>query len=143
MRIAFQRRPHSLWEKLICWWTGGPYYHCAMWFSDGILFESLSGTGVRMAVVNELDPKIWTTIIIPTTLEQESQIQSWAAGELGCKYDWLGIIMAQVFHIPRASRNKWFCSEFTVEALHQIGILKGRKPCTVSPNKLFKLLQKV
>jgi uncharacterized protein YycO len=142
MKLIFQRRPHSLFERAICWWTGGPYFHVAMVFHDNILIESLAGFGVRMAVVENIDPARWTTVEVPTTVEEEAIIQKWAVSEVGCKYDWLGIFMAQFLGIPRASRNKWFCSELVMDALHQIGRWLPYKPCTVSPNKLYKLVTK-
>ena len=142
MKIIFHKRPHNPWEKAICWWTGGPYFHCAMVFSDNILIESLPGKGVHMAIVENIDPAVWDTVEVRMTPEEEAAIQKWAAAEVGCAYDWLGIFMAQFLGIPRASRNKWFCSELIVDALHQVGRWLPYKPCTVSPNKLYKLVTK-
>ena len=108
MKIIFHKRPHNPWEKAICWWTGGPYFHCAMVFSDNILIESLPGKGVHMAIVENIDPAVWDTVEVRMTPEEEAAIQKWAAAEVGCAYDWLGIFMAQFLGIPRASQAGFF-----------------------------------
>ena len=142
MKILFQKKPDTIFGKLICWWTRGPYYHCSVLFSDNILVEATQGFGVRMFIFEYYDPDHWDAIDIPMTKEEESEIQTWAIKEIGCKYDWAGLIWSQIFRIPREHPDKWFCSEFAVAALQQVARLSGIKPCSVSPNGLARLLKK-
>lgn len=139
--IAFQKRPATLWCKLICWWTKGPYFHTATWFDDKTFVEAI-GTGVHRIKVSGLDPEHWDTIKIPITQEQFIKLNKWIDTELGCGYDWIGMICSQGLGWHFRSENKWYCSEFTIAMLQQIGMLVGKDPCEIDPNELFKLLKK-
>lgn len=141
MKIFFQKKPDALYERLICWWTRGPYYHCSLVFGDNIMIEAAPLHGVRMVIQGSYDPDFWDVFEIPMSASEEEKIKAWAVKEVGCKYDWSGLFWAQILHIPRSHPDKWFCSEFCVEALQQIGKLSGIKPCTISPNDLAKLLK--
>lgn len=142
MKILFAKKPNSLYERLVCWWTHGPYYHCSMVFSDSVMFEALPSFGVRMVVLESYDPALWDAVEIPMSPIEEAEVEQWAAKEVGCKYDWAGLIWSQILHIPRSHPDKWFCSEFIVDALQQIARFPGVKPCTVSPNSLARMLKR-
>jgi uncharacterized protein YycO len=142
MKILFQKNPRTFYEKLICWWTRGPYFHCAILFTDTILFEAAPGIGVHMAIINYIDTNVWDFIDIPMSQEEEAEMQAWAVKELGCKYDWMSLIWSQILHIPREHPDKWFCSEFAVADLQVTKRLPSIKPCKENPNSLAKLLKK-
>jgi hypothetical protein len=141
MRLMFQKRPQKLWGRLICWWTGGPYFHVGIAFADNLYFEAIAGAGVRVGVVESFDPKHWDAVEVPLTDADTMAMQHWLASELGCGYDWLGLWLAQVLGINRESRTKWFCSELAVAALQKVGKFYGVRPCAISPNALAKMVK--
>lgn len=148
MQLAFKKRPRTPWNILICLWTGGPYYHVAAVFKNpnercmDTVYESTPTTGTHCIIVSYHDPREWDLVDIPMSKEDEEKIQTFFSGELGTAYDWLGLVMLQVFHINRESKDKWICSELVVAGFQWIGRMLGRRACSVSPNKLYKLIKK-
>jgi uncharacterized protein YycO len=143
MQLIFQKRPHNIFERLICLWTGGPYFHVGMLFEHGNVIEANDQQGVtQFALGRLLDPDRWTTVDIPLTDAQLEEVKSFLLGEMGSGYDWFGLWMAQVLGISRENKTKWFCSELAVATLKKIGLLEGAKPCRYSPNKLYKWASK-
>jgi len=148
MKILFQKKSETIIDRLICWWTRGPYFHCSVLFSDNtvlhgdnVLIEATRGFGVRTFILENYDPDHWDAIDVPMSDSEEAEVKEWAVKEIGCKYDWSGLIWSQVFRIPREHPDKWFCSEFAVAALQQAARLPGVKPCSVSPNGLARILK--
>lgn len=139
MRLIFQKRAKGFYSRLICWWTGGEYFHVGMLFQQSVVIEANSEHGVTsFALEYLLDPDYWTIIDIPLTENQDQKVRAFLFREMGCKYDWFGLIMAQILGIARESKTKWFCSELAVSTLQQVGLLDCGKPCNYSPNKLYK-----
>lgn len=143
MIFAFKKRPDTIWGKVICWWTGGPYFHVGAWFRDGTWFEADTPGGVATFLVTYLDPKHWDCFEVVLSENEEAIIREWFAGELGCGYDYLGLCLAQVFGINWRSKTKWFCSELMVEGLQQLCRFVGFTPCRISPNKFAKMVQTI
>ncbi len=139
MQLIFRKRPRSAYACLICWWTGGDYFHVGMLFDHGTVIEANSEQGVTSFVLGRmLDHERWTAVTIPLTDDQNEAVKSFLFREVGSGYDWLGLAMAQIFGISRESKTKWFCSELAVATLQKAGLLDGARPCHYSPNKLYK-----
>lgn len=142
INVIFQKRPHGLWAKAICAWTGGPYFHCAFLNGSLIGAEAAAGSGVHRFAVDYLDPVHWDSLTIPCTHDQVTLLNELIDDELGCGYDWVGMICSQVFGIHRRSKSKWYCSEFVTAMLTEARIIPlGVDPCTVSPNGLADILR--
>lgn len=141
IRIIFQKRDPTLFAGLIRWWTGSPYSHCEIVFSDGVMFSShLADKGTRY-VQGVIRPDFWDGLWIPTTLEDEIRIRRWCDSELYCRYDWKGIFLSQFLKLQREHPDKWFCSEICAAIVQMVGFLKGMKPCSLSPGKLYTRLR--
>lgn len=139
MQLIFQKRARGIYSRLICWWTGGEHYHVGMLFDGHVVIESNSEQGVvTFTLGQKLDLSRWDVIDMPLTEDQTEAVKSFLFREIDCRYDWAGLIMAQIFGFSRESKTKWFCSELAVATLQQAGLLQGARPCNWSPNRLYK-----
>jgi len=142
VRLAFYKGPSSIFGKLIRLWTCGPYSHVEIMIDD-TSFSAIEGVGTRYLLYPVRNQADWVYVDIPMDNVAQSHVWNWCMTELGCDYDWKGFWLAQVLGLRRQNPEKWFCSEFCSAALQIIGKLKGVKPYSVSPNKLYRLLKKM
>lgn len=117
--------------------------HVELLFSDGMAGTSdREKGGVVLYHLGDPDPADWITIEIPGILpDEERRIRAFIEGELGCPYDMMGIIFAQVFPWHRESPTAWFCSELVVAALKTV--LPGlfpKRPCDYDPAAVLLIL---
>ena len=118
MQIAFYKGTHSgvpgLYNRLVRWWTKGPYSHVELVFSDGLCASSshMDG-GVRFKWI-DLDPERWDVYELPAYLEPAAR--RWFEVHKGAGYDLLGNLH---FVIPAVghSKERYFCSEADAAAL--------------------------
>jgi hypothetical protein len=141
VKVAFRKGEDSFFASLIRWWTKSPYSHCELLFDDGRMFSAQCGQGTRFWTPGILSPNEWDLLLVPMTLEEEIAIKSFCNAEIGCGYDWWGLIASQVLRLQREHPTKWFCSETCACAVQKIGRAMGSKPCTFSPGKLYKRLR--
>lgn len=117
MKLAFYKgtRPGlSGWmNRLIRWWTGSPYSHVELVFSDGWCgSSSFEDGGVRLKQI-EMSPDKWDVIDIEG---DEAQARNWFLIHFKEPYDVLGLF-GFVWRRGVNSRGKWFCSEAVAAAL--------------------------
>jgi hypothetical protein len=142
VKVAFQKHDSTFFAGLIRWWTKSPYSHCELLFDDGLMFSShVAQGGTRFWTPGILSANTWDIYLLPTTLEEDIQIRAFCGAELGCGYDWKGILFSQFIRLQREHPSKWFCSEICAAALQRIDRVMGSKPCTFSPGKLHKRLK--
>ena len=131
----------GLFSKLIKWWTKSDYSHVEIilrekWISSN---SHLGGVTVR-----ELGPlkDNWDYVEVKVNGMRERPVNEFIESQSDKKYDWSGIVWAQVFHITRGERqNKWFCSEICSEILRRFEDKKIAqfKSADMSPQDLYKL----
>jgi hypothetical protein len=139
--VLFQKKGGGFLDPLIRWWTRGPYFHCELLWGDGTTFSShLADKGTRFIHATWIPDDTWDAYWVPTSREVAQEILGLCKSELGCPYDWLGILMAQILGISRQSSSKWFCSEVCYWALMSFDLLPKRRPHFVNPNKFAKIL---
>lgn len=134
--LAFYKAEFGRWyEKLIAWYTIGPFSHCELVFGDDWFSSSPRDGGVRYKKIFAV-PGRWVFLEIDANSDL---IRNWCDTQVGKKYDWRGFFN---FILPIGySRSKWFCSEICVAGLQQAGVLLGEKPHRFSPNCLWRMLQ--
>ena len=142
VKLAFYKGPENIFGKAIRLWKWGPYSHVEI-ILDDTSFSAVAGVGTRYLSSPQIKPEPWDYIEVETDTLEFAHLWAWCMNEMFCLYDWKGIWLAQVLGLRRQDPKKWFCSEFCVAALQIIGHLKGVKPYTVSPNKLYRLLKKM
>lgn len=141
MKIAFNKNSPGLFDSLIRGWTGSPYSHCELLFDDGVSYSSMNWVGTRFIKFEPHNKFYWDILDLPTTKDEDIVIHEFCIFELGCRYDWWGIIASQIIKMARSSKNKWFCSEICTAALQRVGYFEGSVPSTFSPGKLYKRLR--
>lgn len=134
MKIAF-KKGITPWDWAIRLFSGGPFSHCEIIFSDGTWFSSRPGRGVSYKPSRNGN---YTFIDLRVSKEAEENLRKWANTEIGCKYDWMGIIWF-LFKRAKPHPDRWFCSEICTAALQQTGMLIGVEPHTVTPMELYIL----
>jgi len=139
MKVAFQKNPTSILDKLICWWTKSPYFHCVLNFSDGVSYSALPSTDTTQFYLIKFDEN-WDVVDIPMSAEQEANVRAFCQAELGCKYDFIGIFFSQIISWAVEDAARWFCSEVCLRALQQAELYIGVHPCQYSPGKLYQLV---
>lgn len=133
--IAFYKGKTHLFNRLVAWWTNGPYshvevvlgmdnrgnYHC--------LSSSLTDGGVRIKTM-PLPSSKWDIL---TVKGEVRDAEDWAAKHLGAKYDTPGLF-GFVWRRNIRKDHKWFCSEVVAD------ILKLDQPSRYDPNALYSVL---
>lgn len=135
MRIAFYKGRKRLFNRLVAWWTNGPYSHV-----EAVMFDAADGKclcggssmmdgGVRKKLI-KFDPDHWD--IIEITAHSVPVIE-WFQKHNGEEYDALGLFG---FLGKRGTQlqSKWFCSEAVAAALG------FKEPWRYDPNTLFDAL---
>lgn len=146
IKVIFSKGSNGIYSKLIKFFKKTKHTHCEIRFADGFCGTSDSSRGgVVYYYLGIIDQDKWDVVTIPCTKTEEDIIRKiFTEEECGCKYDWLGIILCQVFPWGRQHKNKWFCSEICTYALQKINYekVKNLKPYQIHPGKLFELLTK-
>lgn len=144
MKIAFQKHDGTLAARLIRLWTWSPYSHCEIIFEDGYAFSShIRDGGTRYTRMPNPSPAYWDVYPVPCTASQEAMIRAFCDGELGCKYDLIGIYFSQILPLRREHPDKWFCSEICAAILKQLGFFANAEACEFSPGSLHRACRSV
>lgn len=124
MRIVLERGRGPL-NRLVMWWTDGPYSHAAMLFDDGMVIEARPHYGVRCVRFEEAFPagSDYDIFEVELTEEQEAEARKFAEAQVGKPYDWLGdwhFVTRK--HYEEEPDAAWFCSELVFETLYWVGV---------------------
>lgn len=142
LRLAFRNinKGHAkLYQRVIAWWTGGPYCHVELWFDGPVdkafTYSSLEGEGTRF-INQDISDYDWVSI---TEVDAEAyEVYKYCARRPRFKYDYVGLLgFTGPFKIHDASDR--FCSEICYETLDENGFLKDPEArWKVSPNELAR-----
>jgi hypothetical protein len=140
MIVVFKKRG-GIFDKLIEWWTGGPYCHCELMWGDRTMFSSNAAEhGTRFLTPRNLLDSEWDCLWIPTSKDIAAAISKSCAEEDGMGYDWRGLFVAQVLHLRWRDDKKWFCSEVCSWALMENGVIPKSPPAAYNPNNFARAL---
>ena len=144
LKVAFYiGKPQGFYEHVVRVLTG-KRTHCELvllseleeWDFKQWVSASPRDGGVKSRRV-DFNAAHWELIEIPHKLVNYLKLTDFIKVELGCKYDWLGVLMGWA---GIQSKNRWYCSEFCTAALKAAGLdLKIRTLCT--PEQLYKALK--
>jgi uncharacterized protein YycO len=108
-------------SRAIRWQTRGQYSHAALLQPNGTIIEAWQGNGVRIkAIVDWRDVDVF--YVDGMTEQQWEAALSFARKEVGCGYDYWGVIRF-VSRSVMPKNNKWFCSELVFASLFHAGVL--------------------
>lgn len=136
MKLAFYKAAAGgLLDKLIDAFSGRDgYSHVELVFSNGAFFSSSSRDGGTRFKFIDPDPASWDFVDLPMDDLDEFRVRCFCTGQLGKRYDWLGVFG---FVFPTdPEQGHWFCSEVCLAAIQRAGYLCGAKAWKVSPNTL-------
>lgn len=147
IKVIFLKKNKRFFSTLIRWYKKSIYSHCEIVFSNnfcGTSSEQCNGV-IYYYLKEPINESEWDIIEIECDPHEEYMIQNvFCVEEYHCKYDWLGIILCQIFPWGRQHKNKWFCSEICLYALKRISHLKkyidSIKPHYVDPGELYNIL---
>lgn len=135
MYLAFYKGRGRFADRAVRLFTRGPYSHVELvrhkpkaWGKFFALSASGRDGGVREKQI-QYDPEKWDFVAIPWVAQS-----SYDRGKdlIGARYDYLGILLSQLFKLQSHDRDKWFCSEFCA---HAMGL---DHPQTYSPVGLWR-----
>lgn len=128
---------HRAQDGLIRFATRSPYSHVEMIAGPaeiGAAHMCLSSSG-RDGGVREkeitLKPESWDLVAMNSDAEAPA---GYIRDRIGAPYDYLGILLSQVFSLARHDERKWFCSEICAAAL---GIANAQR---MSPQALHDVI---
>ena len=137
--IAFYKGKDRIFNKLVSWWTRGPYSHTEFVTAGGLgqlshcWSSSFTDGGIREKCI-ELDPKHWDIIKLDLSPEDVYEITKWFLQHRSAKYDVVGLI-GFVFRRVADNKSRFFCSESIATAM---GIKDAWR---FDPNTLYALIK--
>lgn len=132
IEIAFYKGRTRWLDRLIQWWTKGPYSHCEVVThrrTDGAAWcisSSWVDGGVRGKWI-ALDPTRWDLVAVPGI--DSARAHEWLARHAGQGYDVAGLL-GFVWRPLAADLRRWFCSEACAD------ICDLPEPWRLDPNAL-------
>ena len=111
--------------RIIPWFTGSRYYHCAVYEGDGWVLESRPQGVVRRNIALEPDNVIR---VIPMPSEGSDRALEYCRCCLGKRYDILDVVFIVLRHsfptirLPYSSDDALVCSELVVRAWRAGGV---------------------
>jgi hypothetical protein len=141
MKIAFYVAAHGdKWDKFIAWWTGGPYSHCELVFSDGMAYSSSPRDGGCRFKRIKWSPDHWVFVDLPCDAH-EDEIRAFCEKENGKPYDYVGVMGLVIHQLLWRYKKKWYCSELCALVRNRCDDEPSKaKKVQVDPNKLYKAL---
>lgn len=119
IQVAFRiGKPKDIIDLVIVFFSASCCTHCELVFSNGESFSSdpKSG-GTRFKDIDYSNASEWELIPLPWITEtEEHEIRAAATYELGCRYDWLAILLGWLI-VPWNKLNQWFCTEIGMHLL--------------------------
>lgn len=131
MQVAFYKGKDHFFDRLVQWWTKGPYSHVELVINGVCYTSSPRDNGVRMKLIN-LHSGNWDVFDL---MGDEDYALAWFKEHMGQKYDYLGLL-GFVLPFRRSHPSMWFCSEAVGQAA-----LKDPKSYLYHPNGLLKVMR--
>lgn len=133
MKVAFYKNNSHLFNRLVAWWTKGPYSHVELVFDDNFCASSSNrDNGVRYKYI-KFNPDNWD--VFQLNGFDEVYAQKFIAKNLGKKYDIKGLF-GFVWAAAKDNPRKYFCSELVM------GALGFPEPWRFSPNTCYAVLRR-
>lgn len=135
----------GLFDRLIQWWTRGPYSHTELIFPSGERHTSIPGVGTGWQtpiIMIDGVPAARVDWTIERVDADEERVRSWCSEHIHDRYDWPGIFFSQLMPMKSQAGSRYWCTEANVEALQfgyclQLRYIDSR---LMNPNSLYQLL---
>ena len=133
VKLMFQKAANGTWfDKLVGWWTNGPYSHVEILFSKNECFSSSPRDGgCRFKIIPPDDH--WDVVWLHGI--DEDLVKRKCMYIAGKKYDWFSTFFNFMIPFDKYDPKRYTCSEVVVKE-----VFNFRKAFKYSPNDLFKLI---
>lgn len=158
--FAFYKGNYRWWSRVIRWWTRSPYSHCEFYIVPkdasaeyGYMFGISDNQRVRVQVANlflERNKKKWDLYRMQENLKINNRninkrlfdaINFLFTNTQGKKYDWKGLIFANLFNRKEHDPDKYTCSEWLLEAFDLASnILFPKWYITYTPGDVYNMI---
>lgn len=115
MKLLFSRRRH-LGSWLIRMVTWSEYSHVDLVLDDELLIGAIAGDGVVLGKVKERLAASSKAVVMKIPVKEIEVSEAFAIGQLGKKYDWLGVIGIGLKRNWQED-DKWSCAELVASIL--------------------------
>lgn len=132
VQLWFYKGRGKFFDKIIRWWTGGPYSHVEI-VIDGTAYSADAWNNVvRAKSVNEFNRDNWDRFeVVGQNRQERLNMCIRLCKQLGKQYDWLGILGFAFGGVQDPDR--WYCSELCAWLL-------GIEGSRMDPNRLFSVV---
>ena len=131
MKLAFYKGREDLYDRLISWWTRGPYSHVELVINENYCMSSSpKDGGIRFKHI-DLRPDHWDLVELEGY--DPAYAYNWFKEHEGRKYDILGIL-GFVYGPLRQDKKRFFCTEAIGHAL------KMKEPWRLDPNAMYAVV---
>lgn len=140
----YQAEQGNALDRMIDLWTGNDgFSHVELVIGETMYSSSHRDGGVREKE-HAQDPDKWEYIPITNTVDIDC-IEAFYGATVESPYALRDLLLLQVLGLGVNSREKWFCSEWVIQALQygQWDQLIGLNPSLVSPNGLYRHLKRL
>ena len=148
IKIAMYKGMDTWHHKLIGWYTGGIYTHAEIVMPDNFTWIGISPfltSKVGSRIKTDFDLENWDFLSIDVDEQQLSHLQSFFNDTSEHRYDWAGMILSHFFSAKIKLTNRWYCSEWILQALVFSDILDRKKvkfynETGISPMRLSQII---
>lgn len=138
MYIVFYKDNFKWWSRLIKWWTNSNYSHCE--FYDGEYLIGISNEQKVRMKKQPLNEKKWD--IFELNVDIKTTIHNFYIETQGSKYDWLGILLSNIFNFHRHNKDKYTCSEWVSTIIdRELNIIVPKNYYQITPQDIYEILK--
>lgn len=132
--IMFYKGKGDWTDWLIRVFTRSKYSHCEVLSQGDMYGVSSPLMKVSKAENKHYNPKDWDRIAVDI---KKNKILYFFKRTKDMKYDWIAIILSQIFPFRLHSKKKYICSEWVAE------LLEWNKPHRYSPQDVYERLKDI
>ena len=138
MYIVFYKDNFKWWSRLIKWWTNSKYSHCE--FYDGEYLLGISNEQRVRMKKQPLNEKKWD--IFELNVDIKTAIHNFYLETQGAKYDWLGILLSNIFNFHRHNKDQYTCSEWVSTIIdRELNIIVPKNYYQITPQDIYEILK--
>ncbi len=148
IKIAMYKGMDTWHHEVVGWYTQGVYTHAEIVMPDNFTWIGISPfltSKVDSRIKTDFDLQNWDFFSIEVTDEQLAKLQYFFESTRENGYDWVGMILSHLFSIKIKLKNRWYCSEWILQALVFSDILDRKKvkfynETGISPMRLHEII---
>jgi hypothetical protein len=137
----FRARYGTRWDRLVAWYTHGPYCHCELIFPYGVMFSAIRGRGLRFARFEQ--PEQYDLLPLRCTPTSDKRATLWCVDHQGEPYSTIEML-ACIFPLRRRiveEPGQWYCSMVLAHLVNRFCDYVDDANERMCPNELYRWLK--